>query len=684
MAASLSLQYTRNSQSIENNSTNVTIEVWISWTYGTWNGYTMPGTLTIDGTAYSFSSSFNTSASTSGSQKIFEKTVNVAHNADGNKTLSYSASFEYHTGKTITASGAQNLPLIARASQPSCITWPEHTQQVGSFGDTISIHTNRASSALTHTLRYQFGSSSGTIATGVTNGTTWTIPLTLMNLIPNATSGSGTIYCDTYSGSTLVGTRSCGFTATVPASVKPTCSMTLEDVTGVDDIYGSPVQALSQIKVTVSARTAYSSPIASYTIEANGATYSGAEATTGTLQASGSSVVRVTVKDKRGRTGTASYTMSVQAYTPPAVSGLVLHRCDADGTANEEGEYIQVAFSAAISSMSSKNTAAYALRYKKTTASSYTTHTFTDLANQYTVTNQTYIFAADTEAAYDIEVTATDRHSTTTRATTGSTAFTLMDWHHSGTGIAFGKVAQKENTMEVALAAEFSADVSGMVYGLGGLPAIPENADLNLYLTPGVFGVQATATAGTLQNIPIATAGRLIVSSSNGAPITSTTRSHYWEQRYIPLDYGHAGYDKPTYIRYIFQEGTDSVTYLPWFNEALKAYPIGSIYLAYNHTNPATLFGGTWARIQNAFLWAVDDTGRIGLTGGEHTVTLTEAQMPVHNHGGTYTNAGTARTHAWLASGGSAMGYDTVEAGGGEAHNNMPPYIQVSVWRRTA
>jgi hypothetical protein len=128
----------------------------------------------------------------------------------------------------------------------------------------------------------------------------------------------------------------------------------------------------------------------------------------------------------------------------------------------------------------------------------------------------------------------------------------------------------------------------------------------------------------------------------------------------------------------------NSGAWSPWENEALAAWPVGSIYLAYNHTNPGTLFGGTWTRIQNAFLWATTSTGTIGQTGGEQTVTLTEAQMPKHNHGGTYTNAGTARTHAWLASGGTAMGYDTVEAGGGAAHNNMPPYIQVSVWRRTA
>jgi microcystin-dependent protein len=75
----------------------------------------------------------------------------------------------------------------------------------------------------------------------------------------------------------------------------------------------------------------------------------------------------------------------------------------------------------------------------------------------------------------------------------------------------------------------------------------------------------------------------------------------------------------------------------------------------------------------------------MGVVGGEKTVTLTEDQIPSHNHGGTYTNAGTSnKTHAWLASGGSAMTYESVNAGGGKAHNNMPPYVQVSIWRRTA
>lgn len=134
------------------------------------------------------------------------------------------------------------------------------------------------------------------------------------------------------------------------------------------------------------------------------------------------------------------------------------------------------------------------------------------------------------------------------------------------------------------------------------------------------------------------------------------------------------------------QDNADAIVDLPtkeWVFNSI--YPVGSIYLAYNHTNPGILFPGTtWERIENAFPWFTGETGTIGQTGGERTVTLTKEQIPAHNHGGTYTNAGTAaKTHAWLASGGSAMAYDMVDTGGGESHNNMPPYIQISAWRRT-
>jgi hypothetical protein len=273
--------------------------------------------------------------------------------------------------------------------------------------------------------------------------------------------------------------------------------------------------------------------------------------------------------------------MKVQAYNPPAVTMLSVHRCDADGTDNEQGEYIRVNFSAAISSMSSKNTAAYVLRYKKPADVTWTEVSLSALANKYAVNNYAYVFAADGNSSYEAEIDATDRHYTTTHSTSASTAFTLMNWGADGTSIGIGKMAEKPNTMQIALDVEFLGKITGTIF--------------------------------------------------------------------------------------------DAIL------------PVGSMVIRYDHVNPGTLYPGTtWVRVYGAFPWFTDANGQIGLTGGERTVTLTVNQIPAHNHGGTYTNAGDARTHAWLASGGSAMGYDTVDAGGGQAHNNMPPYIQVAAWRRTA
>lgn len=392
-------------------------------------------------------------------------TYTFKHNADGTKSFTASAEAGIYTvAVNCTGSGSFTLDTIPRASQPSCITYPNHTQNVGEFGDTISIHMNRNSSAFTHTVRYQFGTKSGTIGTKVGTGIAWTIPLDLMDLIPNTTSGSGTIYVDTYNGSTKIGTKSCGFTATVPASVKPSCSFTLEDVTGIDKIYGSPVKGLSKIKITVTATTARSSPIASYVTTANGVKYTTATATTGVLKTAGKSTVATTVTDKRGRKGSHSYDMTVQDYNAPSVTALAVRRCNEDGTTNDRGEYIKVTFSASVSSMSNKNNATYKLYYKKSTETAWTEVALSALVNQFTVTNQTYIFSADGSSSYDVDITVADRHNTISRSTSASTAFTLVSYGSDGRSISFGKVAEKENTIQFNMDVEFMGKVTGKIF----------------------------------------------------------------------------------------------------------------------------------------------------------------------------------------------------------------------------
>lgn len=116
----------------------------------------------------------------------------ASSDSDGNGSLS--ASFEAGVGvwpsSNCSGSSSWALDTIPRASTPSV---SETT-----IGSTMTITTNRASSSFTHTLTYSIGSYSGTIATGVEASTTWTIPATLANAMPNNTSGTLTIGCTTY------------------------------------------------------------------------------------------------------------------------------------------------------------------------------------------------------------------------------------------------------------------------------------------------------------------------------------------------------------------------------------------------------------------------------------------------------------------------------------------------------
>ena len=121
-----------------------------------------------------------------------------------------------------------------------------------------------------------------------------------------------------------------------------------------------------------------------------------------------------------------------------------------------------------------------------------------------------------------------------------------------------------------------------------------------------------------------------------------------------------------------------------------KAYPVGAIYMSANSTNPQNLFGGTWVQIKDRFLLAAGTTYKAGATGGEATHTLTVDEIPNHQHVLWYPNEGGEQSAAigypeagskntWYAEASKTGG-----AGGGAAHNNMPPYLSVYVWKRTA
>ncbi|MEE1239444.1 MAG: hypothetical protein UHO61_05925 [Acutalibacteraceae bacterium] len=135
-----------------------------------------------------------------------------------------------------------------------------------------------------------------------------------------------------------------------------------------------------------------------------------------------------------------------------------------------------------------------------------------------------------------------------------------------------------------------------------------------------------------------------------------------------------------------------------------RIYPVGSIYISALSTSPASLFGGTWEQIKDTFLLASGDSYTAGATGGEEKHTLTEAELPhlegaifnfaLQNKGATVGTSGVFKSRIasmWVGyategenSDGSVSDYIDFSFGDNQPHNNMPPYLAVYVWKRTA
>ena len=135
----------------------------------------------------------------------------------------------------------------------------------------------------------------------------------------------------------------------------------------------------------------------------------------------------------------------------------------------------------------------------------------------------------------------------------------------------------------------------------------------------------------------------------------------------------------------IYQNKTNvSITPFDIYN----LYPVGSIYMSVNSTNPSNYFGGTWEPIKDTFLLACGDTYAAGTTGGEATHTLKVEEMPSHNHAIEMTSGGVAYQVERVPFGNQSVwgnsNFPIKPTGGNQPHNNMPPYLAVYVWKRVA
>ena len=730
-------------QNIENNTSTITWKCYGGSNYSNTTAYVAcgPVVVTINGT---------TVLNKTGRVYIYKNTLigsgslTVNHNADGTKSVSVGISGAiYNYASNCTYSGTITLDTIPRASSFTV------SKTSADMGTDVTFTITRASSAFTHKLTLTWGGVTSNIGTGIATSKVWTIPLSLANDLPSSTSSGCYITCITYNGSTEIGRKTLSMTLKVPSSVKPSISSVTisEAVSGLASKFGMYIQNQSKLQVVTAASGSYSSTIKSYSTAILGKTYSGSTIISGVLTSSGSVSVVVTVTDTRGRTATSTQTVTVTAYSDPTITKFIAQRCNSDGTLNDDGECVKITFAFSVTSLSSKNTKSYTIGYKLKESASYTTLTSGSSYSANTMYTSSAIFSGDN--AYDFRLTVADYFKSVAQISEISTAFTLMDFHSSGKGMAIGKVSNTENLLEVALETQFNEPVDFKESVDFEKPVVFNNSiEVN---NPAVFlnnqyCFSSPGTAGSAGYVLIA---RLTHKAANAdTPITfiftrrispSPMIVHVqFQSNSTTVDPGleRITYEGTNYGAFLVKSATstwdlyvqkysayDTITLNGWFSSAtIKSrltvtfpgtlvssvpgtyyratpakldslldhiFPVGTIYWAYNHTSPASLFGGTWARIANAFLWASDSSGAIGGTGGESTHTLTTSEIPSHTHNayGAYANltgGSVVMPEIYRQTSGATHSVATSATGGGGAHNNMPPYIQVSAWRRTA
>ena len=319
-------------------------------------------------------------------------------------------------------------------------------------GSAARLNITAYNSAYTHKVTWKFGSHSAThnIAAGTTSAS-YTIPLSWLDAIPNATSGSATVTLETIdtSGASL-GSYSYGFTVTVPSSVVPTISSVSASPVNDNSVissWGIYVYGKSKAKLTINgAAGAYGSTIRSYSITTspNVGSASAASYTTGLLYSSGTITVTAKVTDSRGRTVTKTTTFSVYQYAAPYFSVVESYRCNSSGTRDDvNGTYARILATFGRSTLNGSNNVSCRLVMTQI-GGSYSTSA--------TLTSGTAVILGGgnlaVDASYNVTLTLTDTVGTvSTYALVIPSAAYIMHIKKGGRAVGFGTAAGADETV---------------------------------------------------------------------------------------------------------------------------------------------------------------------------------------------------------------------------------------------
>lgn len=573
-----------------------------------------------------YSASFYVAGSTTASSVSISITLGT--NAPrGGKTLTYTTSIgSYSSG---SSGGGGTTGPTAGASTPTL------SKNGAKLGEKVTIYTNRGDSRYTHKVTYTVGGETGTIATGVGASCEWTPPTSLIDKV--TTSGAAcTITCTTYYGSTNKGTATARLTLYPPDGAAPTVTdgwISAERDNSLIPGINAWVVGYSKVKITFDPSKAsgnFNATIVGFSVQYDGETVAAVDNTATTKALTGTAAtVRCMVTDSRGNTTTEAVTVTVQDYAPPTITNISVYRCDDALLAADEGTHIAARATAGCTALGGANSVTLKAAYKAAGAASYGSEVTLQSGVAGMISGNA---AVDTMQSYTVRLTATDRVGNKTAfekaVPTKSVTFHLKN---GGKGAAFGKYAEQDELLDCQWDANFAG---------------------------------ALSIAGTVK-------------------VGGQTLADYIKAVVTPL--------------------------LPSALDIDGVYPVGSIYLTVGTTDPAQLFAGTyWEKLEGRFLLGTSAGIVAGATGGEANVTLTVSEMPLHSHTGvtdidgdhshsfpgrsangssgpsaeSFASSDDARTLYTDVDGDHSHSFTTNATGGGAAHNNMPPYIAVNMWKR--
>ena len=524
------------------------------------------------------------------------------------------------------------------------------------LGSAVSVAITRQNTSFTHKVEYSFAGSAYTTATSsATTSASFTPALSLATNIPNATSGVLTVRVTTFNGTAQVGSPATQtLTLSLPTSVVPTfTSVTAAHNSSNTTVkgWGIYVKGYSTATLTINgAAGAQGSTIKSYSISGGGFSSTSSSFTTGILNTSGSITFTATITDSRGRTASKTTSITVYDYFKPSIS-VNAFRCNSSGTATDAGTYLRVTATYNYATVNSKNTISRSVSCNSVSNTTFTSGTaFTLAANAAVASN------------YTLTATISDALGGSATATASIPNTAALPLHIKGNkkGIGLGTTASTDSTVEIGWPIDLNGNkIEGLldlVYPVGAI-----YMSVNSTSPATLFGGTWSALGGQFL---LAASSTYTAGSTGGAASTTLTTANLPSHTHSVGAHAH-GLNSHTHGVGTLAAASTSLTGRATFrdvNVSSSDLMVGTINGVFSYTT------SSWSGEH----WAMNGTSASGYK-YQHL-----------DFNGTHTHTVSGATAAASGSTANSTAFNSGATGSGSSFTNLPPYLAVYMWKRTA